>query len=502
MPERLANRNCLSETHREVCYSNSDKQLKDARMKSRRIFLACVGAALLGSAARPGFAQLYSESFDAPLPVGAWSINNGPTDEHADFFYDYNSIGIPPAPNSTGGSTRGLRLRANLTEGIAGGVNVSPVDKSFTGDYALRFDLWSNFNGAFNDNSLLDGLWDGGNGSTQMSNYGILSSGSGENYQTGARAGVAEALYFANTGDGQNGFDFRVHGPGDPLTDHGPGGFRATVETANATAFNNYDSVLDAGVTFADAYPEGHPDAGKTNRGVLLDPTVPLDLNNPAVTDGFLYQATFPSVSAPAAQVALYPDTQFDTTMAGAMGMAWREVEIKKVGNIVTWSVLNGGANLDQTVLLATVDLSLLKVPANSGTNIMFGHSDFASGISSDSDAAELLFTLIDNVRVEAIVAPVDNADFDNDDDVDGADFLIWQRNFGGAGGLPQGDADGNNQINAADLTIWKAQFGTTPSTVAASAIPEPASVFLLASAASLGVLFRRQKAPAGALLP
>jgi hypothetical protein len=75
--------------------------------------------------------------------------------------------------------------------------------------------------------------------------------------------------------------------------------------------------------------------------------------------------------------------------------------------------------------------------------------------------------------------APVADADFDNDGDEDGQDFLIWQRGLG-AGTNATGDANGDNVVNAADLAIWKAQFGT-PATVAGSAIPEPAAVGLLA---------------------
>ena len=96
-------------------------------------------------------------------------------------------------------------------------------------------------------------------------------------------------------------------------------------------------------------------------------------------------------------------------------------------------------------------------------------------------------------------LAATENADFNNDDVVDGADFLLWQRNFGGAGGLPQGDADGNGQINAADLTIWKAQFGTSPTVAATSAVPEPAS-WILAVSMGWYLTSRRLKSPAQAL--
>lgn len=448
-------------------------------MNSRCFAVWCVGIALVGLSPNRSFAQLYSEGFDSPLSNGAWNVNVAQTDHVADFYFDYSTVGIPPAPHSTGGTTRGMKLQANLDAGVAGGVSVSPAGKSFVGDYALRFDLWSNYIGQTDDGTLIDGIWGGAAGSTHMSNYGILSSGTGNNYAQGSWGGEAEALYFSNSGDGQTTYDYRIYGPGAPGVDHGPGGFRATVETANATPFNNYDAAQNAGVTYADVYPVGHPKAGKTNRGVFQSATLPPDPNNVAVTDGLLYQAAFPSVSVPAAQAALFPANQFGTTMPGAMGMAWRQVEIKKVGNIVTWSVLNAGAAANQTFVFGTVDLSLLKVPANSGTNIMFGHSDFNNGLVFDSDGDTLMFTLIDNIRVEA-VAPAEDADFNDDSKVDGTDFLIWQRTFGGGGGLPKGDADGNGQINATDLAIWKSKFGMSSAVSSAAAVPEPASLALV----------------------
>ena len=95
-----------------------------------------------------------------------------------------------------------------------------------------------------------------------------------------------------------------------------------------------------------------------------------------------------------------------------------------------------------------------------------------------------------------AVVAQ--NADFNDDNIVDGADLLIWQRNSGGAGGLPQGDADANGQINAADLTIWKAQYGTSPAAIVAAAVPEPGCCLLM-GVALLGapLLARRSRSSA-----
>src|SRR5215213_8692739 len=89
-------------------------------------------------------ATLYSENFDAD-PTANWTVNKGPatTDAATNFFFDYNTAGIPAAPNS-GGTTRGLKLQANQSAGVFGGVSASPNGQSFAGDYEVRFDWLEN----------------------------------------------------------------------------------------------------------------------------------------------------------------------------------------------------------------------------------------------------------------------------------------------------------------------------------------------------------------------
>lgn len=72
------------------------------------------------------------------------------------------------------------------------------------------------------------------------------------------------------------------------------------------------------------------------------------------------------------------------------------------------------------------------------------------------------------------------HADFDGDGDVDGADFLVWQRGFGitGTATLGQGDANNDKNVDSADLAIWRNQFGTGTgvSSLGSIAVPEPAT--------------------------
>src|SRR5690606_26032812 len=72
----------------------------------------------------------------------------------------------------------------------------------------------------------------------------------------------------------------------------------------------------------------------------------------------------------------------------------------------------------------------------------------------------------------------VNDADFDNDNDVDGQDFLIWQRGLGVGTDNATGDANGSGSVDAADLAIWRSEFGPS-ATAAVGAVPEPSAVLL-----------------------
>jgi hypothetical protein len=297
-------------------------------MRGIRLLTAFAAAALTLPSVSLG-AVLYAENFELD-PTGAWTVNGGPSDETANFFFDYSTVGIPLAPNSAAGGAHGMKLQANLTNGIFSGFSVSPTGQNFTGNYTLAFDWWANFNGPFPA---------GGSGSTNLSTFGIGTSGTVAQWP----GGVQDSVWFAATGDGGSAADWRA---------------------------------------YSTAAPTSHPDGDAVYAATTRNNTN-------------AYYAGFGGEEAPAAQLALFPQ-QTGNTAIGSAGMAWHEVVIENDGTTIRWLV--------DSLLIATIDLDAVDLD---GENIFFGHSDVNATSSTDPNDAALLFTLIDNVRVNGPDAPV-----------------------------------------------------------------------------------------------
>jgi hypothetical protein len=79
--------------------------------------------------------------------------------------------------------------------------------------------------------------------------------------------------------------------------------------------------------------------------------------------------------------------------------------------------------------------------------------------------------------------------DFDLDNDVDEFDLLTWQAGYGQGTTYAEGDADGDGDVDEFDLLIWQAHYGS-----GASAVPEPTTLLLLATAALALLMFARRR--------
>ncbi len=134
--------------------------------------------------------------------------------------------------------------------------------------------------------------------------------------------------------------------------------------------------------------------------------------------------------------------------------------------------------------------------------SFLLGKSVFNNGRSewlgyvfdTGADPNAIMFQYRDAVSGTVVEGNIEfvtsDADFDGDNDVDGIDFLTWQRNvgLGGQTDNSNGDADGSGTVDSADLAVWEIQYGSVPLSAATSAVPEPTtgSLFFLAVSASM----------------
>ena len=273
---------------------------------------------------------IFNSSFAGDLP------NNNSHGE-ANFFFDYGEIGIPSAPNSVGGTTRGLKMEANVfgtNPSVFMGVSASPLGQSFTGDYILTFDAWQNFQGPFPV---------GGNGTTQALLAGIGTTGIVAQFP----GGNFHSVGFASTNDGGSSSDYRAY-------------------TASGAPLAETSGVYAAGNT-----------AGVTN-------------HTHSYYAGF--QGTVPAAQTTWAQNQGFLD-QHGSTHPGVLGMAWRQWRIERAGSTVTWHV--------DGLLIATVTGTNPQ-----GDNIFVGYFDTNTGASTQAISRQLLFGLVDNVRVTPVPEP------------------------------------------------------------------------------------------------
>jgi Calx-beta domain len=308
-------------------------------------FLLALATVTASLAALPSQAQtqVYFEDFEVDHRLDAtWVTNSTGGSNVADLYFDYSTVGIPPAPHSVGGTTRGLKLQANLdvpTQVFPSGITVSPNGFSITENFEMRFDSWLNYNGP-------TGGGVNGNGSTQIGGAGYGTAGTSAQV---AGSGF-DSVVVAYSGDGSGtAFDYRVYAPN------------------HSSSYQDADHVITGDLTSPLVYFAG-------------------TRNNSAST---YYTTNFPSVSPPPAQTNLYPQ-QVLTTQAGSQAFKWHDVSLKKVANRITYTI--------DGHLIATADAR--DAGTLGGFNILFTHFDINPSASTDPNAPALAFSLFDNIRI------------------------------------------------------------------------------------------------------
>jgi hypothetical protein len=111
--------------------------------------------------------------------------------------------------------------------------------------------------------------------------------------------------------------------------------------------------------------------------------------------------------------------------------------------------------------------------------------NDFGPGnLGLSMDDVRIFTHALSEAELQAMAGfeppPSGNGDFDGDGDVDGRDFLIWQR-----GQSP-------NSLSAEDLAAWQENYGVGSLSAAVTAVPEPTVAVLLCSVVAGMSLCRR----------
>jgi Concanavalin A-like lectin/glucanases superfamily/Dockerin type I domain len=221
---------------------------------------------------------------------------------------------------------------------------------------------------------------------------------------------------------------------------------------------------------------------------------------------GFFHEA----VSAPGAIQGF----DFPTDPDGLLG---RWYHLAGVSNGSTLSLylddVNAGAGYQ---LVAQIDLTLsgstntaLTMGTGSGGDWTAGNWSVGRGLYNGGHV-DRAYGFIDEVRIsDTALAPSQflfstpggvPGDYNGNNVVDAADYVVWRNNLGLMGGATpsQGDGTGDGNVTSADYDYWKARFGNLSGnggSVAQSTVPEPATVILVVLTAVGWCLCRRRAA-------
>jgi hypothetical protein len=116
-------------------------------------------------------------------------------------------------------------------------------------------------------------------------------------------------------------------------------------------------------------------------------------------------------------------------------------------------------------------------------------------GVKLPEAAPDLIWST-DRLMSHGLLVSTWQADFDEDGDVDGADFTILNSSgsIQGTATHRQGDANGDQSVDGMDMLVWQRQLGRTAPTPGVGAVPEPGSLLLAMLAVGATAPLRRRR--------
>ncbi|MGL4512627.1 MAG: hypothetical protein ACRCT8_06005 [Lacipirellulaceae bacterium] len=343
---------------------------------------------------------LVTDSFETDSTASFALVDDANPDGTRDFQFDYVAAGLPLAPRSSAGDTKGLRLTANDTD-KAPNPNVTDAQTLFhntfvdADQYRLSVDVWINFTAL--------------TFSTEHAHVGVGGNGSSVNTIFTPVAGSGSFIGF--DGDGGSNSDYRWF--------RAPANSPTSEAGQNTTLPNDHRSYL------------GH---GSNN----TLPTPP----NPANTPAPFFGSLFPLGTNP---IATRPD------VVGAPGNQWTtlQVEVDQVAGRISYVFDNQltfqgrfAGRLDGLVSLGIADL-------------------FTSVNSAATDVYVLFDNLLVETFT---AAGGGFGDYNSDGFVNAADYTVWRDALGSTvspGSVPDGSVNGS--VDQADYKVWRSYYDLTP---------------------------------------
>ncbi len=261
--------------------------------------------------------------------------------------------------------------------------------------------------------------------------------------------------------------------------------FESESAPGTASTFENMSDGLIDGIghaVFQSTLADGTVGLWHENSSGTLEPVALEGQSAPGTTDNFLgilqYAINASGQVAFAAQLDDFTDGIFALDKGGTLQ-----------------KIVAGG----DVIQVAPGDVREVEFVSFSGLNgfIPQGGNGLSDGLSDTGDVAFYASFIdgSDGIFVSDVATlGANSADFDGDGDIDGTDFLIWQRGLGSVGQVDNsnGDANLSGTVDAADLAIWETQYGNPPPLAASVAVPVPTSALLLFTALATIAIVRR----------